>query len=169
VSGDLFSPATKPTGPHSALNAPETSRKAADKVRPALPSIRLQVLAAFEQAGAEGLIDEELRYLAENDLEFDRSIRPRRTELTDENWILDSSRRRNNARGNPCVVWVHRKFVSPAPPIVDKAKPVPSGDRAAARAMAKELEAYATAFLKEGRPVYSRLQEAARLLRDLSR
>lgn len=169
---DLFAPASQPTGPHSAASAPETSRKAAEKIKPHLPSIRQRVLDFALAAGAAGFIDEELGGLAEDERHFHRSIIPRRVELNDEGWIIDSGRRRNNEPGNSCAVWVHRDFVDDAPKLRPREKRA-SSERDALKAegleMAGKLSQWADSVHKEGRAMFaSGLHDAARIMRKLA-
>ena len=147
---DLFAPAVR--GPHTGRNAPETSREAAATIEPRVGSIRSQVLAHAERVGEVGFIDEELAYLASDERQFDRSIRNRRTELTDANMILDSRRRRPNARGNECVVWIHRLYATNPPPISEgRAKVGPTGpDYAAGREWVAKLRRYGATQTKAG-------------------
>ncbi len=169
MSGDLFAPAVQPSGPHSAASAPETSAKAAERVRPALPPIRERILALALQAGATGFQDGSLMALADDERHFCRSIVPRRTELADEGWLADSGRRALNERGNECVVWIHRDFAPAPPPLGERAHDRAKGERDAGRAMAPNLAAYARQMKAEGRTLFAgELEEAARLMAALA-
>lgn len=158
-------PIKQPRGPHTGRDHPDTSRRAADKVTPAVGSIRRQVEAFWHARGEAGTIDDEMMEALSPDDQSraDNSYRPRRVELSDANILLDSGRRRNNARGNPCVVWVHRDFVKEAPPIQapqPKAKPVPDEVRAAFAT----LNMWSEAMKREGR-LSRGLQDAIDTLR----
>ena len=123
-NGPLFAPRGMVHNPdHS------TSIKAARKVK--RPTIRSKVLAFAEQDG-DGFIDEELRTIDPDAPES--SLRKRRTELTDDGYILDSGTERKNSKGQDCTVWIHRKF-HPAPPPV---RPKVKGERAQALARRRE-------------------------------
>lgn len=164
------------TGPHTGRNAPDTSRAAAEKIEPALPTIRAQVLAFAHARGAAdadsgGFIDEELAILQRNEEDkWDRSIRPRRSELTDENWIVHSGFKRPNAQGNECVVWVHRDHHPCPPPIVAKPERVRVSElRKEADAMVLKLGRYAEQMRREGRGLFAaELTEAARIMKGLA-
>jgi hypothetical protein len=169
---DLFSAASQPTGPHSARSAPETSSEAAEKIKPRLPSIRQRVMDFALDAGAAGFIDEELTGLAEDERLFHRSIIPRRVELNDEGWIVDSGRRRNNGPGNSCVIWLHRDFADD-PPALRARETRDSSEKAKTKAegreMAGKLEQWATSMAREGRAMFAGgLQDAARIMRKLA-
>ncbi len=113
---DMFS------GPHTSHSAPETSAAAAEKVKPKLPSIRSRVLAFAKGRGQGGFTDPEVVELGPNDIIGERSWRPRRSELTDENRILDSGRRFIGENGNEFVIWIHRDFHPSPPPIRERGK-----------------------------------------------
>lgn len=81
-------------------DARETSRLAALKARPRSGTIRQRVLEALVVNG--GMTDDEL-------VQFLRipgnTVRPRRLELVEGEWVQDSGRRRRNEFGNDCIVW----------------------------------------------------------------
>lgn len=169
MTGDLFSAAVQGSGPHTAASAPETSREAAEKVKPAQGSIRSQVMAYAERRGRLGFTDEELvEDLSHIPVD---SLRPRRCELEDENWILDSGNRNRNSSGNSVVVWVHRKFVEGAPPVQERKTAVKANhDKAQGRTWAEKLANYAETARKEGRSfLASELKEASEVMARLSR
>lgn len=163
------------TGPHTGRDHPDTSFAAAEKIRPALPTIRAQVLAFAREAGAAdadsgGFIDEDLSALVDADdpLKLDRSIRPRRRELTEENYIVETSFRRQNAQGNDCVVWVHRDHHPAPPPIVSKPERVRIGElRRRAEDAAATVERWGRQMHSEGRLYAHELTDAARTIREL--
>lgn len=163
---DLF------TGPHTSRNAPETSAAASEKIAPKLPSIRKQVLRFAVDAGSAdetsgGFIDEDLLRISPDQQTFDRSYRPRRTELTDENHILDSGFRRKNRGGNECVVWIHRMFASNAPSLAEREKREKKADslRRAEIALAT-VERWARQMHSEGRGAAHELTDAAQEIRQ---
>lgn len=99
MPSDLFTYET-PVG----RNHPDTSYKAADAIAPVAGKLQRAVYAFAEERGDYGFTDAEM---------FDRwpdkpenSLRPRRIELVAARWLKDSGRRRLNARGRSCVVWV---------------------------------------------------------------
>ncbi len=108
------------SGPHSGAGAPETSRAAANAFKAKHGSWRERVYHTALGNGPTGFVDEDLVHLAGGDRQlFERSIRPRRTELANERWILDSGKRKK-VGGHDCVVWVHRQFVPNAAPLREK-------------------------------------------------
>lgn len=158
------------TGPHTSRSAPETSLEAAGKIAGHLGSIRARVLRYADRAGPAGFIDEELIALVADPKIGDRSVRPRRTELTDENWIVDSGRRRPNRDGNNCVIWVHRNHAINPPPLIERAKAGAADPlKAEARAMAATLARYAESLKLEGRLIHKEIGRAGELLAALSR
>ena len=64
---------------------------------------RLAVLDAIRSKGAGGMTDEELSTELQLGL---NSVRARRVELRDGEWIKDSGRTRKTSTGNDAVVWV---------------------------------------------------------------
>lgn len=137
------------SGPHSGRGAPRTSRMAADKIRPRVPTIRNRVLSyALERP--EGFTDEELiAALEPNDRKVaERSIRPRRTELANERWLLPVGERQED--GNACTVWIHRDHHPNPPPVQAQGRPIPrrraDEERADVLALLQELRGGATFF-----------------------
>lgn len=174
MGDDLFAiPTGRPKPPRTANAAPETSHRAAAKVDPVVRSVRDQVIDFAKRAGEQGFTDGQIVALGDDWFEGDRTYRPRRTELTDENIILDSGRRVENERGNPVVVWVHRDFCPDAPPIREAgesrepkraAKPKSEG-----REMAVQLGQFAKQMKAEGRTWFAdELERAADLMARLS-
>lgn len=90
-----------------------TSEAAAAKVSQRKPTIRALVLIYAQQA-SNGFIDDDLRVIDPDAPES--SLRKRRSELTDDNLILDSGRTRHNKHGLESKVWIHRKFHPNPPP-----------------------------------------------------
>lgn len=171
---DLFFDAPIPDPhpqPKVGRDHPETSKEAAEKIKPALPNIRARALDALMRAGEAGLTDDELA-LALPDILIN-SLRPARVGLTDELWVLDSGSRRENVQGNDCIVWVHRDFHPSAPAIRDRDKPDAKAARDAIRAEALELvpvlESGARQMHSEGRAMFSKeLARAARCMAALA-
>jgi hypothetical protein len=83
--------------------APETERLAAIAVYPRTGTSRRRVLDAIRAAGDAGRTDEELSI--ELRLRW-RSTAPRRNELLNGGWIVDSHRRRRTTSGATAAVWV---------------------------------------------------------------
>jgi len=83
--------------------APETERLAAIEVYPRTGSSRRRVLDAIRAAGDRGRTDEELSI--ELGLRW-RSTAPRRNELLNGGWVVDSGRRRRTTSGASAAVWV---------------------------------------------------------------
>ncbi len=102
----------------------ETSVKAAAGVKRI--TIRAKVLA-FAERMVDGFTDDQLRLtLGANAPES--SYRKRRTELTDEGYIVKTDLERPNSNGEMAAVFVHRKFLT-NPPLP---KPKAKGSRAEA-------------------------------------
>jgi hypothetical protein len=92
-------------GPHTGRDHPDTSHKAADRLRPRAPSIRQQVVE-FALSKPRAFTDDEL--VAAHPDSPESSYRKRRSELTEENRIVDSRYRAENRHGNEAIMWVHR-------------------------------------------------------------
>lgn len=158
--GDLFDrPATRRTDP-------ATSHKAADRQAGAVPTIRAMVLAHAMRAGASGFIDDEL-------VRPDRpesSIRKRRSELAQENWLIATGPTRQNRWGNAETVWVHRDFVPQAPALKERMAPQERDNlHARADARASDLESWARQMQAEGRSMFAEgLRDCAALMRSLA-
>jgi len=101
----------------------DTSAVAAAKVK------RVSLRAKVERFALErpfGFIDEGLRLMFPDAPES--SLRKRRTELTQENRILDSGSTIANSHGNAVVIWTHRDFVRNPPPIIEREVPQSKDD-----------------------------------------
>lgn len=120
-----------PEAPLGTVRIPDhsTSEKAASGVK--RQTIRARVLA-FAESMPGGFIDEQVQQLELGRPES--SFRKRRTELTDDGYILDSGVERKNSKGQDCTVWIHRKFHPAPPPIKVKVR----GTRAQAMQRRKE-------------------------------
>jgi hypothetical protein len=167
---DLFSRAeAPPPRPAPARRTdPDTSHKAGKEVAAAVPTMREQVLAFALEAGEGGFIDEELvnRFLGSPE----SSYRKRRSELSQERWIIDTGGRRQNSFGNEEIVWVHRDFIVQPAPLLEREQAA-ARDKLAAdgRAMAAKLATYGKSMMKEGRAMFAaELADAARLMAALA-
>lgn len=88
-------------------DAPDTARKAALAVTPRTGTQRHAVLASILQAHRDGATDEELQTaLAMNP----STQRPRRVELVEGGFVVDSGKRRPSRSGNASIVWVATEF-----------------------------------------------------------
>lgn len=80
----------------------DTSREAAEAMKPSAATLRDKALRAIERAGANGLTAEELAAT----LGVERvSIQPRTSELRELEQIEDSGLRRSNGSGRRAIVW----------------------------------------------------------------
>lgn len=171
---DLFSPAEGPAPQPERARAPtrrsdpDTSHKAAETVSPALPSIRARVLEFALAAGKRGFIDGDLVKAFREHPES--SFRKRRSELSEERWVLDSGDRRDNDFGNEEIVWIHRDHVVGPPPLLTRETAAKRGAlQAEGRAMAAKLSRYATSLGAEGRAMLAaELHDAARIMAGLA-
>lgn len=102
-----------------------TSIAAAAKVKRV--TIRALVEREAIMAGPRGIIDDELKATYPDRPES--SFRKRRTELTQENHLLDTGRTRVNRQGQEEKVWMHRDFHHAPPPVKEREKPVSKSDR----------------------------------------
>ena len=96
-----------------------TSIRAAQRVKRV--TLRDAVTQFARDAGHKGFTDEELRAKWEGQPES--SLRKRRTELAQENIVLDSGRTTLNRHAQEVKVWVHRDFHHAPPPIIDRPEP----------------------------------------------
>lgn len=81
---------------------PETSHKAAMRARPRSGTQRKTVLNLIKSAYPNGYIDEQMvQILGMNP----NSQRPRRVELVEGGWIIDSGLRRLTSYGEEAIVW----------------------------------------------------------------
>ncbi len=88
-------------GPNS--GAPETQREAALLVYPRTGIARERVLRLITRAGEAGVTDEEGRRVLGM---FENTYRPRRNELLNDGWIVDTGVRRPTTSGARAVAWV---------------------------------------------------------------
>lgn len=112
-----------------------TSIKAAGKVRRF--TIRETVEHYARDCGRDGFTDDDLKRIWAGKPES--SFRKRRTELAQENRILDTGLTRTNRFGHDEIVWVHRSF-HPSPPPVQERDTAPKQSKLArAEAQVKQL------------------------------
>lgn len=100
------------------LNDHTTSILAAHHVKRV--TIRERVLNIARDAGTVGITDDELKAAHPDSPES--SIRKRRTELAQENYLLETARTRRNRHGQMERVWMHRDWHLDPPPIVEREK-----------------------------------------------
>lgn len=102
-----------------------TSEEAAASV--VRPTLRKMVANYALRFGTGGFIDDDLKACWPDHPES--SVRKRRTEMTQQNILLDSGRTRRNRNGREEKVWVHRDFVNNPPPILDRPKYISKDDQ----------------------------------------
>ena len=123
---DPLDPGTIPLpGMHRIPDHP-TSIKAAGKVRRF--TLREQVTDYAKQMERFGFIDDDLKRCWPDTPES--SMRKRRTELAQENIIVETGLTRMNRKGSEEKVWVHRNF-HPSPPPVQERDTTPKQSRLA--------------------------------------
>lgn len=122
-----------------------TSIAAAETVNPA--TLRARVLHFADACGRDGFTDSYLRGLDRNRPES--SMRKRRTELAQENWLIDTGRTRENEHGQQEIVWVHRDHCVSPPPLKQR-EPQISKDEQINRLKAREAELIA--LLRQAHP-----------------
>jgi len=86
-----------------AVRTSDTSQAAARAVKPRAKGLRAVVVAAFVDAGAAGLTDQEA---SERTGIAGDTLRPRRCELARSGVIRKTDRRRPTPRGGEAAVWV---------------------------------------------------------------
>lgn len=92
--------ATAKAGPMVRRRDRRTCRDAADRVRPALSSLRLAVLDAIHAAGPRGLTDRELELLHQFQDRGPSTVRKRRSELYQLGYVREAGVR------DRLTVWV---------------------------------------------------------------
>lgn len=81
----------------------DTSREAAEAMKPTAATLRDKALRAIGAAGLNGLTSEELAAV----IGVERvSIQPRTSELRELEKIEDSGQRRRNGSGKRAIVWI---------------------------------------------------------------
>lgn len=105
---------------------PETSKKAAASILPSRFTIRQQV-EAFAKEHPDGFIDEQMEERWPH--RAGSTLRTRRSELAQENIILDSGRTRRNAVNREMIVWVHRDFHQNPPPLIERQPQISKSDQ----------------------------------------
>lgn len=89
-------------GTTTGKNHPETSHQAAMRARPTSGTQRKTVLDLLKNAYPDGYIDEEMvQILGMNP----NSQRPRRVELVEDGWTVDSGLRRLTSYREEAIVW----------------------------------------------------------------
>lgn len=99
----------------------KTSMAAAAVVQPQRATLKSLVLQFAKDAGPAGFIDESLR----DEIGPSRpesSLRKRRTELAEKNWVVPAGYTRRNKYGQDSTVWVHRDHHPNPPPLVSSPK-----------------------------------------------
>ena len=81
----------------------DTSIAAADAIKPDANRLRAVVLATLEQAGTEGMTDEEIQDATGLQGSCQR---PRRVELVQRGLVRDSGNTRPTRSGRRAVVWI---------------------------------------------------------------
>lgn len=100
---DLPNPTRDAVGKFQRAGAASTQRQAALLVTPRTGTQRGRVLDWIARAGANGATDEEI---AEGLGMLANTERPRRVELEEQGWIVNSGRtRKTHASGSAAVVW----------------------------------------------------------------
>ena len=85
-------------------NHPDTSVEAGQRVLPRSGTYRRIVFLFILRAFPEGYTDEEMQSLLAMP---PNTQRPRRNELMNDDWIVDSGKRRKNASGLNAIVWIY--------------------------------------------------------------
>lgn len=111
---DLFELAHPPKGTVR-RNDHSTSRKAAVQVK--RTTLR-QIVLDYASRRSDGFTDHDLWALRPETPES--SLRKRRSELVEENRLLDTGRVRINENGQEAKVWIDRAFHHNPPPIVER-------------------------------------------------
>jgi len=108
IQKTFFDPPAKRTAtPAPAIAVrPETSRKAAQKIRPRIGRLQARVFEFIRDRGPLGVTDEEL---VESLNMSPNTLRPRRVELRNIGAIIDSGRRRPTRSGRDAAIWILAK------------------------------------------------------------
>lgn len=103
--GPAPAPSDPLSDPHAYVGAGArpTAQAAAEGVLVRSGTQRHRVLAALERTGDRGATDDELGGLTALAL---NSVRPRRLELVEAGYVMDSGDTRPSAQGNAAVVWL---------------------------------------------------------------
>lgn len=161
---------------HARRTDPDTSHEAADAATVEIKGKRALVERYARGVGPAGFMDIQMSEALGDE---GSTLRTRRSELTEQNIILDSGRRgRWGDSARERIIWVHRNFVDNPPPIIgpqitiesDRPVGVPDHLKQSAIAMAVEFDGYAKTAKAEGRSFLAERMEAnAALLRALAR
>lgn len=100
----------EPSSPY--VRGSETSKQAAEKIDNSSDAIRAVVLECMRDAGEEGRTDQETQVLLSM---TGNTQRPRRRELEDAGFVVDSGRVRKTMSNRNSVVWVVTKMGMTAP------------------------------------------------------
>lgn len=92
----------------------QTSHDAAKAVN---ADAQREIVRSFALNQPFGFIDEQLER-ARSDMR-PQALRSRRSELTRDNWIINTGETRPNSRNRKCTVWKHRNYVTNPPPIIE--------------------------------------------------
>jgi hypothetical protein len=165
---------------HTRTGDPDTSHAAAQAITPKLTDIQRQVSAYARRAGPEGFVAIEAEIAFEDG---GSTIRTRISELAERNILFDSGRRRTHGESaRQRIIWVHREFMTNAPPIIEPEDEAQTGARPATAPMAisdadkadcsrlgAELARAADYYREHGFLFANRIEEAGRLLARLGR
>ena len=80
----------------------QTSLAAAEAIKPSAAFLREKVRAHIQSCGSHGSTDNE--GIIETGIQGS-TWRPRRVELVEKGWVVDSGGKRKSASGRNCVVW----------------------------------------------------------------
>lgn len=83
-----------------------TSKAAADSMRPKMGALHEITLRAFREAGEAGLTDEQLDRDWCVRANYAKTLRPRRIELTAQGYLKDTGRTSPTTSGRQAKVWV---------------------------------------------------------------
>lgn len=104
-----------------------TSVQAAQRVKRV--TLRQLVEEMALDVGGRGFIDDDLKRCWPDTPES--SVRKRRSEMAEENLILETGHTRLNRQGQSEKVWMHRQFHHNPPPIVERAQKLSRADQIA--------------------------------------
>jgi len=90
------------------IEAQDTSREAHEHVKPRKVTLRERVLRYVVGCGEHGATDEEMQTALGMD---PNTQRPRRRELVQAGYIVDSGKRRETRTGRNAIVWISRDLL----------------------------------------------------------
>ncbi len=85
----------------------DTSKAAAEKIKPHASNLRAEALIAIRLTRQDGITTSALAEWMGIDY---ASIQPRTSELRKADLIVDSGRRGKNAKGNLEIIWIAKEF-----------------------------------------------------------